>query len=252
MVAATEDDKSRYDRDGFVVVRQWLSPAAFAELRGHIDRYIRDVVPGLPDADAFYDDRGRPETLKQMQRMEQDPFFAAYRHHPTWNAMAEALLGEPAHADGVEWFNKPIGTHHVTPPHQDNFYFSLRPPQVLTVWLALDPVDEENGCLRYVRGSHLKGVRPHRRTATLGFSQEVADYGDADRGDEVAVPMQPGDVVIHHGNTIHRADANRSTTCHRRSFAMVFKGVSCRRDEAAYARYLEAAKAQRQVLGLDS
>ena len=248
----SENNKSLYDEDGLVVVRQWLSPGEFTELRDHVDRYIREVVPTLPDADAFYDDKSRPETLKQMQRMEQDPFFAAYRHHPTWKAMAEALLGEPARADGVEWFNKPIGTHHVTPPHQDNFYFCLRPPQVLTVWLALDPVDEENGCLRYVRGSHLRGIRPHRRTSTLGFSQEVAGYGDADRADEVPVPMQPGDVVIHHGDTIHRADANRSATRHRRSFAMVFKGLSCRRDEAAHARYLEAARAQRQEMGLKS
>ncbi|WP_406698991.1 phytanoyl-CoA dioxygenase family protein [Singulisphaera sp. Ch08] len=247
-----EIDKSRYDEDGFVVVRQWLSPGEFAELRDHVDRYIREVVPGLPDADAFYEDRSRPETLKQLQRMEQDSFFADYRHHPAWKAIAEGLLGEPAHADGVEWFNKPIGTHHVTPPHQDNFYFCLRPPQVLTVWLALDPVDEENGCLRYVRGSQRRGIRPHRRTSTLGFSQEVADYGDADRADEVAVPLQPGDVVIHHGDTIHRADANRSATRHRRSFAMVFKGLSCRRDEAAYARYLEAAKTLRQEMGLKS
>lgn len=249
---ATEcSDKSCYDRDGFVVVRQWLAPEAFAELRDHLDRYVREVVPGLPDTDAFYDDKGRPETLKQLQRMEErDPFFAAYRRHPSWTGLAEELLGEPAEATGVEWFNKPIGTHHVTPPHQDNFYFSLRPPQVLTIWLALDLVDEENGCLRYVRGSHRSGVRPHRRTSTLGFSQELADYGDADRAAEVAVPMEPGDAVIHHGDTIHRAEANRSLTRHRRSFAMVFKGASCQRDEAAHARYLDAAKAQRQALGL--
>lgn len=245
-----EQYQAAYDEDGFVVVRQALSPDEFTSLRENVDRYIRDVVPGLPDADAFYEDKGRPETLKQLQRMEQDPFFAAYRDHPTWKALAEMLLGEPAHADGVEWFNKPIGTHHVTPPHQDNFYFCLRPPQVLTIWLALDPVDEENGCLRYVRGSQRRGIRPHRRTATLGFSQGIADYGDADRAEEIAVPMEPGDVVIHHGDTIHRADANQSSTRHRRSFAMVFKGVSCRRDEAAYARYLDAAKTQRQEMGL--
>jgi phytanoyl-CoA hydroxylase len=120
----------------------------------------------------------------------------------------------------------------------------------LTIWLALDQVDEENGCLRYVRGSHRSGVRPHGRTSTLGFSQELVDYGEADRAAEVAVPMEPGDAVIHHGDTIHRAEANKSLTRHRRSFAMVFKGLSCRRDEAAHARYLEAARAQRQELGL--
>ena len=69
---------------------------------------------------------------------------------------------------------------------------------------------------------------------------------------EAAAIMQPGDVVAHHGMTIHRADANLSATRHRRSFAMVYRGVSCRRDDAAYARYLASARAQHSELGIQS
>jgi hypothetical protein len=47
--------KPQFDRDGYVVVRQLLSPAEFAELNANLDRYIADVVPGLPVTDAFYD-----------------------------------------------------------------------------------------------------------------------------------------------------------------------------------------------------
>lgn len=243
------DLKARYDRDGFVVVRQFLTPGDFAQLNGELDRYIREVVPRLPASDAFYDaDRSRPETLKQLQRMEQDAFFANYLVHPVWKSLAEALLGEAANASGAEWFNKPPATDHITPPHQDNYYFCLRPPQVLTMWMALDTVDEANGCLRYVPGSHERGIRPHGRTRTLGFSQGILDYGDEDYATEVSIPLQPGDVTIHHGNTIHRADANTSPTRHRRSFALVYKGVSCRRDETAYARYLAASKAHEEKL----
>lgn len=242
--------QSQYDADGYVVIRQLLPANDFAALTQNLERYIREVVPGLPDADAFYDDRSRPETLKQLQHMECDPFFADYPNHPAWKGVAERLLGEEARGQGTEWFNKPPGTNHATPPHQDNYYFCLTPPQVLTMWLALDPVDEENGCLRYVPGSHLRGVRPHGRTQTLGFSQGITDYGPEDFAHEVPIVLQPGDVVIHHGNTIHRADANRSTTRHRRSFALVFKGISCRRDEEAFARYRAAAQAQHSALGL--
>jgi len=244
-----QDLKSRYDRDGFVVVRQPLSLLEFATLRSEVDRYIRDVVPNLAASDAFYEvDRSRPETLKQLQRMEQDEFFLEYLSNPVWKNLAEAMLGEEATASGAEWFNKPPATNHITPPHQDNYYFCLKPPQVLTMWMALDPVDPENGCLRYVPGSHERGIRPHGRTKTLGFSQGILDYGDEDYATELPVPLQPGDLTIHHGNTIHRADANRSSTRHRRSFAMVFKGVSCRRDEVAFARYLAASKAHEEKL----
>jgi len=248
---AFEIEKQDYDRQGFVVVRQLLTDEEFTDLRENMDRYIREVVPTLPDADAFYEDRSRAETLKQLQHMTVDPYFRDYTQHPKWNALAEALVGEPVNSDSPEWFNKPPGTNHITPPHQDNYYFCLVPSNVITMWMALDEVDAENGCLRYRKGSHLCGYRPHSRSKTLGFSQGITDYSLEDYACEIAVPLQPGDVVAHHGMTIHRADANSSFTRHRRSFAMVYKGVSCQRDVQAYERYLAAAREQHQEQGLD-
>lgn len=241
--------KPVYDREGYVIVRQFLPPAEFALLKDNLDRYIREVVPGLPATDAFYDvDASQPETLKQLHRMGQDAFFEAYRAHPTWRALAEALVGEPVLTDHPEWFNKPPRSRHGTPPHQDNYYFCLRPCNVVTLWLALDEIDEANACLRYVPGSHLGPVRVHGRSAVLGFSQGITDFGPADEAAEVPIRLQPGDVVAHHGNLIHRALPNTSTDRHRRAFAMVYKGQSCVRDEEAFARYKAAAQAQREAL----
>lgn len=245
-----ETEKQRYDQHGFVIVRQMLDDASLSELRGNLDRYIRDIVPSLPDSAAFYEDRSRPETLKQMQHMGCDPWFLEYVKHPAWTALAEALIGEPASCEQPEWFNKPPGTNHVTPPHQDNYYFCLAPANVLTIWLALDAVDAENGCLRYVDGSHRLGFRTHARSRILGFSQGITDYAADDFTREVAILLQPGDAVVHHGMTIHRADANLSATRNRRSFAMVFRGESCQRDEAAYSRYTAAAREQHEAMGL--
>lgn len=247
-----EAEKTAYDECGFVIVRNLLDPADFAALRDNLDRYVRDVVPTLPDTEAFYHERGRPETLKQLNRMGHDAWFRDYVQHPRWKTLAEALVGEPCTVDQPEWFNKPPGTRHVTPPHQDNYYFCLEPAHVVTLWMALDPVDAENGCLRYVEGSHLHGYRRHVRSKILGFSQGIDDFTADDFTREAAAIMQPGDVVAHHGMTIHRADANLSKTRHRRSFAMVYRGVSCRRDAAAYARYLASARAQHTELGIQS
>jgi phytanoyl-CoA hydroxylase len=244
--------KATYDRDGFIVIRRFLPESELSKLRDELDRYIRDVVPTLPSSAAFYQDRSRPETLKQMQHMEGDPYFRDYTRQARWCELAEVLVGESASCQAPEWFNKPPGTAHPTPPHQDNFYFSLRPPNVVTLWLALDEVDEENGCLRYVRGSHRAGVRPHAPSQVIGFSQGISDYGESDQSEEVAVHLQPGDMVAHHGDTIHRAEANRSSDRQRRAFAMVFKGKSCRRDEAAYQRYLEALHQQHAAQGVTS
>ncbi|MFO0947348.1 MAG: phytanoyl-CoA dioxygenase family protein [Planctomycetota bacterium] len=245
------DERAAYERDGFVVVRQLLPADEFATLRAALDRYVREIVPTLPPSDAFYEDPSLPASLKQMQRLAQwDPYFADYAHHPRWRALAELLIGEEARSDGPEWFNKPPSLSRMTPPHQDNFYFNLKPSNVATLWMAIDPVDAENGALRYVPGSHLRGFRPHQRTDVVGFSQGINDFTDAEREHSVEVHLDPGDVVAHHGMTIHSAEPNRSKTRQRRAFAMVFKGVSCRRDEAGYSRYLESLREQHQSMGL--
>lgn len=242
--------KRDFDRDGFVIVTQFLTSHELGELTGQLDRYISDVVPSLSDAHAFYHDKGRPESLKQMQFMQEYPYFREYTQHPKWNSLAEALLGESAACESPEWFNKPPGIEHPTPPHQDNYYFNLTPPHVVTIWLALDHVDDENGCLRYSPGSHRRGFRPHARSKVLGFSQGITDFGPDDQAAEVKIHLAPGDVVAHHGMTIHRAEPNRSQTRHRRAFAMVYKGVSCRLDQAGFARYQESAKKQHEEFGL--
>jgi phytanoyl-CoA hydroxylase len=239
-----------FQRDGFTTVPQFLTGDEYQSLTDNVDRYIRDIVPTLPDADAFYVDRSRPETLKQMQHMEGDPFFRDYVHHPRWLALAEALLGEPVRCRYPEWFNKPPGEEAPTPPHQDNYYFCLNPPQVVTIWLALDAVDEDNGCLRYVRGSHLEGIRPHGSSSVLGFSQGISDYGPKDEARAANICLRPGDATVHHGNTIHRAEPNRTADRNRRAFAMVIEGVSCKRDEDAYRRYMAALKRQHEAMGL--
>ncbi len=245
--------KAAYDRDGFVLVRNFLPPDELANLTAQVVRYIREVVPTLPDQSAFYQDKDRPETLKQLQKMgDYDAFFSDYRDQPRWKALAQTLIGEAAQVTQPEWFNKPPQTEHPTPPHQDNFYFNLTPPNVASIWLALDPVDEGNGCLRYSLGSHHKGIRPHNRTPVLGFSQGIADYGPQDQANEVAVHLQPGDAVVHHGEVIHRADPNRSSQRHRRAFAMVFEGVSCKVDEEGRRRYQESLQNQHQNMGLET
>ncbi|MBM3458447.1 MAG: phytanoyl-CoA dioxygenase family protein [Armatimonadetes bacterium] len=252
MQPITEATIATYRNQGYLIQRDFLGPSELHELRVELDRYIGEIVPTLADRDAFYVDRSRPETLKQMQHMGHAPFFAAYPRRNSWMTLAAALVGEPVRGEAPEWFNKPPGTDSPTPPHQDNYYFCLRPPQVVTLWLALDPVERENGCLHYVPGSHREGIRPHAASQVLGFSQGICDYGEADRQREVAIELAPGDLVVHHGELIHRADPNRTRDRQRRAFAIVYKGESCERDSEAFRRYQNALQAQHERLGLQT
>ena len=244
-------DKHTFDQMGFIHIPGFLNHTLLKKLKREVDRYIQETVPYLESKDVFYDDPQKPQTLKQLHRMEQDPFFSAYRDHSSWQNTASTLLGEPVtEVQGVEFFNKPPNTRHLTPPHQDNSYFCLEPPSVLTIWVALDPVDEENGCMHYVKESHLYGLRNHECSNTLGFSQFIPDYSQKDKDAEVKIIAAPGDALIHNGNTIHRAEPNLTKNRNRRAFAMVFRGASARRDEVRYQIYQAKSNSQQASLGV--
>lgn len=179
-----------------------------------------------------------------------DPFSERLRRDPHWLALARDLLGEEVHVHDPEWFDKPPGEAAPTPPHQDNYYFNLTPPNVLTIWRAPAAVDEENGCVRSLPGSHLKRVRLHGEASVLGFSQGITDYVPENHAREEPRRLPPGDTSVHHGLAVHRADPNRSADRRRRAFALVAHGVGSRRDEAAYADCLAALEQQRRMLAV--
>jgi len=229
--------KKKFDRDGYAVIRGFLPPAELARLNHELERYITECVPTLQRTDVYYEDRDDPATLKQMARIkEHDAYFAGLITRPKWKGLAETLLADQVVAQELEWFNKPPEIGKPTPPHQDGYYFMLEPNEAITMWLALDPVDERNGCIRYIPGSHRKGLRPHGRTEVLGFSQGITDYGSADRSAEVPIVASPGDLLVHHAVTIHRADGNPSQR-HRRSLGLIFYVARARQDAKKLAAY---------------
>jgi phytanoyl-CoA hydroxylase len=122
----------------------------------------------------------------------------------------------------------------------------LDPSVAVTMWMALEPADEENGCVKYVKGSHLKGMRPHGRTKTLGFSQGITDFGtEDDLQNEIAFPAQPGDLLVHHSLTIHRAGGNTTTNRNRKALGLIYFGESAREDIEAKKAYQEKLQKER-------
>lgn len=241
--------RKSFDRDGYLFLSGFLTPEESAELDDKLKTFIRDVVPSMPPEHAFYEDRNVPGSLKQIFHLSAyDPYFEKLVGGSKFEKLAEVLLGEKMAKREVEYFNKPAGIGKPTPPHQDSYYFMLTPPQAITFWIPLEDVDEENGCLRYVKGSHLKGMRPHGKTSTLGFSQGIVDFGTGeDKEREVAVPAKIGDVLVHHGMTIHRADGNNSPVRSRRVLGLVYFGESAKEDLAAKEAYQEKLKEEREV-----
>lgn len=105
---------------------------------------------------------------------------------------------------------KPAGVGGVNMWHQDSPYWPiLRPMIQVTAWVALDDVDEANGCMSMVPGSHLWGDAIEAIHQIKEFSAVPATY----QGHEVRVqlcPVPKGHVHYHHGLTWHGSGANRS------------------------------------------
>jgi phytanoyl-CoA hydroxylase len=229
--------KQDFDRQGYVVIRQFLGSEEVLELREEIERYIAEVVPQIIPKDVYLEVEGRLDTIKQLIRLfEYDSYFKNILLSDRYVKLAELLLGSTVVGKNMQWFNKPTGVSRPTPPHQDGYYFMLEPNEALTMWLALDEVGEDNGCVRYVTGSHLRGLRPHQRTDTPGFSQAIPDYGIEDESREVAITAQPGDLLVHHSLMIHRADANTSNR-KRRAFGIIYYSANAKEDVEGLREY---------------
>ena len=95
-----------------------------------------------------------------------DEWFNQFFFSERFIKLAELLMGTSIVGKNLQWFNKPPGAGQPTPPHQDGYYFMLEPNEAVTMWLALDEVTEENGCVRYCRGSHQRGLRRGSRVAS--------------------------------------------------------------------------------------
>jgi phytanoyl-CoA hydroxylase len=243
--------KADYDRDGYVRLPGFLSSDQLTDLLANLDRYIDQIAPDLPNTDVFYEDKSRSDTLKQLIRMsEHDAWFKEMMDESEFTRLAELLLGRKTASRNMQFFNKPARVGLPTPPHQDGYYWMITPCEGLTMWLALEDVDEENGCVRYATGSHLKGMRPHSRTHTLGFSQGIADFPNADdTATEVVMRAQPGDLLVHDAKTVHWADGNTSETRSRKAMGLIYFSDRAREDKAAQAAYQKELKASLEKSG---
>lgn len=238
----------QFNEDGFLVLKGFLTGEDLAGIRSGWEKFQHDIAGTLDKRQVMYEDYNDPTTIKQSNALHLSPKLDALRFSGKIHDLAVSLVGpvEPQH---VEYFDKPPGNNKPTPAHQDGYYFCLRPNLACTVWIPLEPVDQTNGALTYVRGSHKLGVREHDASSILGFSQGLVE-DPAQLGECVLCPVEPGDVLVHHSLTVHMAGPNRSPSRRRRAIGYVFFSAQATRDEDAWARYEAALLRQHQAKGL--
>lgn len=241
-----------FNLDGFVSLPGFFDSDELTEIRTNKDRFVKDVVPSMPETEVYYDDKNDKSTLKQLQNMEkQDPFFGEMLSAGNkLETLAAVCLGEAVRPMNLQYFNKPASASQPTPPHQDGYYFHLVPNLAITMWIALEDVEPEQGCVNYVQGSHHFGMRAHGKSGTLGFSQSILDFGipnDLERAR--SFPCKAGHLIAHHSLTIHWADGNTSGDKTRQALGAVFFAERSEVDQRAKAAYQARLDAELTAAG---
>ena len=227
----SEERKTAFDRDGYVIAEGFLSADEVESIRREITAIV-DRYPDVPEELVQIEPavrRGavKPDSVelgvrKLFRMTRHNELFRSLAHHPGMVGIAVELIGQDVALFQSMLLMKPprFGGQKVW--HQDNAYFRLEPNDVFGFWIALDDADVENGCMHVIPGSHRKGIGEHGGVAD-DYGLSSAPTAD----DAVACVMKTGDALVFHGETYHYTPPN-TTDRRRRALQYHYASTHCR------------------------
>ncbi|KXU36004.1 hypothetical protein AXK11_04740 [Cephaloticoccus primus] len=210
-----------YNRDGYVIVPQLFSPEEVEEIRQVFAKIQAEGVPGHyePRKMELYHSAPEKDYPRMMHPHRYNERARHYMLHPLMRPILEVCMGgEPIATQSMYFFKPPGGRGQAM--HQDNFFLMVEPGTCIGAWTAIDDVDQENGCVMVVPGSHRLDLICHEPKAETTRESDTAMRVPMPKDIERPVPaiMKSGDTLFFHGNVIHGSAPNRSKTRFRRSF----------------------------------
>jgi len=213
-----QDYLTTFERDGYVVLRNFLSDQALETMR----QSLRDVfsVYSVEGEDTF-------ATVQRLATFEKQLFYRIYKFisrsfislYPVrleCLPIAQQLLGEGIHIDigSAVIFALPDDNRLTWGWHQETTYDPEMKDAVHFSFPIFEPATLDNGTMSVLPGSHHLGTLPYDKDQTgddaatslvpQGMDKIVNDY------EEVPFIASLGDVVVFHNDLIHRSNSNRS------------------------------------------
>jgi phytanoyl-CoA hydroxylase len=214
----SDEQVTFYRENGYVQLHNVLTPEELADARAAMDALIASKEHKEHAADPNY-----ARIFVQMVNLWRvDEGIRRLTLNRKLGEIARRLAGAPRMRI---WHDHALvkmpGDSRMTPWHQDLVYWPMNEDGALSCWMALDDVDENNGCMQFVPGSHKLGrldpinlVNPQDIFAlpeAKGVSMEAAR----------PMPMKAGSCTFHDGRTFHFATANR-TDRPRRAMVIIY------------------------------
>jgi ectoine hydroxylase-related dioxygenase (phytanoyl-CoA dioxygenase family) len=224
----TEEQVQFFKEQGYLRLEQISSPEEVQFLKSVYDRLFAQKVGR--EQGAYFDavspdeDDNKPHTSPQII----DPVLFAPELKDTLfraNALsiAKQLLGPKAYGSFDHAILKPPGIGAPTPWHQDEaFRLDYAPGyDEISIWIPLQPVDNTNGCMEFLPGSHRQPILRHASPSNDPRIHALTCVGDFDETKAVPCPLPAGGCTIHHTRTLHHSGANTSQTP-RRAYILGF------------------------------
>jgi ectoine hydroxylase-related dioxygenase (phytanoyl-CoA dioxygenase family) len=211
-----------YRDNGFVVIRNFLTPEELEEWRSAVDEAVGARGQGrLP---------GGGEPAQKIEDYYNNVFIQSLNLWQSSERIKRIMLDERlgkiaadlAGVDGIRiWHDQALIKRPWDNPtswHLDNPYWSFTNRAAISLWVALDDATLENGCLWFLPGTH-KLARDENPGIGPNMNHVFKMYPEWATIDSVASPMKAGDASFHNGWVAHAAGPNmtrgwrRAMTC---------------------------------------
>ncbi|HWN07087.1 MAG TPA: phytanoyl-CoA dioxygenase family protein [Steroidobacteraceae bacterium] len=199
-----------FRRDGFVRVEALTAQAEVEVLRGLYDElFHREGGFDAGDRIELNADLAHAPLPQIVNPERYAPRLIEGQAYRNAREIARQLLGFDCVPTGNHAILKPARIGGATPWHQDEAYWDPRfSHRAVSIWLALQPATLENGCPRFIPGTHRGPVLPHELISAdshgLRLCKPVPD------APEISCELPAAGATIHDGRTVHSAGPNLS------------------------------------------
>jgi phytanoyl-CoA hydroxylase len=210
----------QFQRDGYAVVRGLVTTetrsrmlqVARADLAARVAPIEYEADTQYPGAPPSRDAPGGRTVRRLLQAYARDPVFSAWATSPALGKHLQPLLGRDVQLSQVHHncvMTKDPRYSSVTSWHRDIRYWAFERPELVSVWLALGRERLGNGCLLILPGTHAMEFGPEQLDSAQ-FMRIDLERNRALIETQVAVELDPGDVLFFHCRLFHAAGQNQT------------------------------------------
>ena len=205
-----------YHREGYLILRQVFAADEIAMLAAEAETLIarRELIDTQNIRCRWQDHIETGECTFDCfdPVIDIGPVCRYFAHDERLLAPLRAIYDDEAHLFKDKLIFKGPGSKGYD-LHQDFIGWASFPESFITVIVAIDPTDAQNGATEVFPGQHLQGYLSPRDGE---YHQLAADAVDTSHG--VALELAPGDVAFFGGFMPHRSAPNRSERWRRQLY----------------------------------